>query len=143
MANPKFHKVSMKILILFAAAVAAYFGFRLSREICSYASLSEQAPAKILRWEVEEAGSRYAVKGTYEYKNLVGTTQLQRTFFNEAVALDFIKSTSSWTAHYDPTHPEHSALERVFPKGYVIRFVLACAVFIYFLLFKRKFVIHV
>ena len=129
--------ITIYSIFLFTLAVTLYFALRLSLGIFSYVSLSETVPAKILAWEIETRGSRYGVKGDYEYKIKEKTyrsaTRLSGPLFmNEEAAIDSVKKISSWVSHYNPSNPGESSLERAFPKGFAIRFFLCLLTLVYF-----------
>lgn len=136
----------MRIFILFSVLVTGFLGFRLAQEACWYASLKERAPAKILRWDIEEKRSRFSVSVVYEFfhkdKNLIGSCELyDRLFMNDATALAAIRDMAkqNWTVHYSAHKPKNSSLIRKFPTGYAVRFLISLLVLIYFLSIRNKF----
>jgi hypothetical protein len=135
-------------LLLASCSISAYFGGKCAWEAWIYSSLTGKTPAKILRWNIEEEGSRYAIWADYEYDCQGKTlTQVERLpgplFLNEEAAIAAMKvaSKKAMTAYYDPSHPARSSLARTFPVNYGVRFAISCFVLVYFWLFKRKFTV--
>jgi hypothetical protein len=132
-------------LLLLSFAVMAYFGTKFGLKAWDYLSMTKEAPAKILQWEIEEKGAHFQIKAIYEYKCqekiLLGKKNLPGPLFlNELAAVNALKDKSkeSFTAHYDPKNPTSSSLERVFPVNYSVRFALSFLVLIYFFFFQNN-----
>ena len=135
----------MRIFILFACVVAMYFGGQFAWKLYGYVVLDSSAPAHIVRWDIEEDGSRFAIRAlyTYQYKeNIVsGSSRFDDTLFlNDATALASIRECAKqqWTVYFDTKHPEQSTLYRAFPQSLAIRFVISILISGYFFLLHCK-----
>jgi len=133
------------ILLSISALVAVYFSIHLSKELFSYLSLTNQAPAKVSQWEIENVKENFALKATYSLnvddRRYVGSYRFSPPYFwNEPAALTAlnVKAKEKWLVWYDPSCPERSALEKSFPYSLLIRTLVCYAVLIYFFIFNRK-----
>lgn len=129
-------------LLLASSTISLYFGAKFGHGLWLYNSLTNTSTAKVLRWDIEEEGSRYAIWAHYEYTYQGKTlTDRARTpglpFLNEGAAETAVRSMSKHplTIYFSSTH---SALERAFPTSYGIRGLISFLVLIYFLIFKKK-----
>ena len=129
-------------LLLASSTISAYFGAKFGYEMWLYTSLASTSPAKVLRWDIEEEGSRYAIWALYEY-TYQGKTLTDRAripglpFLNEGAAETELRAQSKrpLTVYFSSTR---SALGREFPTSYGIRCIISFLVLIYFLIFKKK-----
>ena len=119
-------------LLVISGLTGGYFGWKFFNQLHSFVSQNLTAPAHVLRWEVEEVGSRYGIRAVYEYENGSGTCLFPEKHLNEFSALDEVKKLAlqAHTVYHDDHG--HSSLNRIFPTSYGWRFVLSVIVFIYF-----------
>jgi len=112
-------------LLAISGLLGGYFGWRFFYALHTFTSQNLIAPARILRWEVEEVGSRYGIRAVYEYKNSSGTSLLLERYLNEFSALDEVKKLAlqQHTIYHDGRG--HSSFSRVFPMNSGWRFVLS------------------
>jgi len=123
------------ILLSITALIAVYFSIHLSKELFSYLSLKNQVPAKVSQWEIENVKENFALKATYSLnvgdRGYVGSYRFPPPYFwNEPAALTAlsIKAKEKWLVWYDPSSPDRSALEKIFPVGLLCRVGLLCCI---------------
>lgn len=138
-------KTLRALLIAGSGVVAFFFWFLAAVQLVHIIPLKAQAPAEILRWEVEEVKSdRYALKAIYSYrfqeKIYEGVTRLGPVYMNEISAISGIREAAKerWSAWVNPRRPESSSLEKIFPTGLIVRASVATLVSVYFVLIYRR-----
>jgi hypothetical protein len=115
-----------------------------------YTTLSSQAPATINKWNIITDSNKWSFKwfsdATYlvemEYSFIVDHKQYTgRTVFSDekhrnpwaAEQRAVQMSQKPWTAWYNPSHPNHSALQKYFPFKECISAVILWGVLLYFI----------
>jgi len=132
-------------LLFGSFSISLYFAIQFTQLALRYTALSEKTAARAKEWQIEEESSRFGIWALYEYqiqeKILTARARVAAPLFlNEKAAEAELKALSKvpLTAYYNPTIPTQSALDRAFPTGYAIRFILSFLVSIYFFVFKKK-----
>jgi hypothetical protein len=131
-----------KILLAFLSglgAIALYFSLHLGYESFQYVTLNRQSNAQISQWEIFPVRDHFAIKANYGFeaqeKTWNDSCALNPPYYlNEQAALSSLKmmAKKSWQAWYNPNNPSHSALERAFPLGLLIRTLICYGILIYF-----------
>ena len=124
-------RVFLAFLVI-SGLTGGYFGWKFFYALHAFTSQNLTAQAQILRWEVEEVGSRYGIRAVYEYETASGTSLLSSLYLNEFSALDEVKKLAQQqhTVYHDGRG--HSSFSREFPMNFGWRFVLSALIFIYF-----------
>jgi hypothetical protein len=132
-----------KILIAFLSGlgvIALYFSLHLGYESFQYFTLSKQSKAQISQWEIFPIKDHFAIKANYGFEAQEKIWNDSFTlnppyYLNEQAALSSLKGMAkeNWQAWYNPKNPTHSALERAFPLGLLIRTLICYGILIYFL----------
>ncbi len=137
-------KTIQRLLSWGVGVIALYFTARFGVALCHYFPLRGQAKAQLNRWEVEEAGDRFVLKGDYSFevqKNIWHNSSiLGKSYYSEAAAVAALKkmAMNSWTVWYSPRNPKMSALEKEFPYSFLARTLICYGVCIYFIFLNRK-----
>jgi len=132
-------------LMVGVCAITLHFSIRFVIEATHYFSLNSQAEALVSQWEIVEIKNRYAIKSNFEFeakgKNWRGEfTLLAPYYLNEFAALSALKEKAKekWSAWYNSSNPQISALQKSFPVGLLLRSLICYGVIIYFFcLYKR------
>jgi len=136
------------LLIIFGSLISIYFWFLTAQNFLINYSLNEQCPAKITRWEVQEASSdRYFLTAYFSFdaegKSFSGKTRFAQSFyFNLDSAILALKEKAahaeSCSVWYNRENPMHSTLQKRSLRGVLFRALLSSAVLIYFVLFRAN-----
>lgn len=134
-------------LVVGSGSVALIFWVLALSVLAKNLPLEPLAEAQILGWEVEEVRSdRFALRARYSYdyngKSYVGSTLFEPVYLNEISAISGLKKAAacSWPVWLNPSRPERSSLEKLFPSVLLVRAVVATIVLFYFsLVYVRKY----
>jgi uncharacterized protein DUF3592 len=131
-------------ILAVAGGVVLWFGGMACFELWGYFRLKSFAPAQVERWEIKESSAKYFLEGTYKYevdgKLYEGRSRLKEpSFLNRLSAEEELKRWEGvrWSVWYNPSAPQVSSLQKLFPYKRVIYAVLSLGLFVYFLLFPR------
>jgi hypothetical protein len=137
------------LLIASTALISIYFWVGAARGLWVNHSLKKQIAARVIQWEVEESGSdRYAIKARYSFEQggqiYHGATRFEKpTYLNQATAVAALREMATrpdgWMAWFDDANPSRSSLEKIFPRGFLLRAIISSMVLVYFVLFSKKF----
>lgn len=132
-------------LVLVGAASSVYFSYRMSEALFSYFSLTQQAEARIARWEVKEVQGKFIVNAVYSFgsgdSSWMGSSIVDRSWYlNETSAIEDLreKANRQWLVWFSPSDPSRSSIEKSFPKGLLFRTMICYIVFVWFVVFLKK-----
>lgn len=142
MLSPRFLS---PLLMLLAGGMFLYFSSSFFWELWKTFPLQGRAEAKIVKWEVEEREGKYALTAHYLYevqgKIWKSRATLSGPFYESewaAIAALKEKARAPWRAWYEPRNPSHSALEKSFPLGGLVKTLICAAVFLYFYFLRKR-----
>ena len=140
-------KIFFFSLVLLSLLSAGYFTVRTANAFFDFFQLKENAPARILRWEIKETNGKFPLKAYYSFDAngsvWHGTTQLAAPWhLNEAAAIASLqeRAQQNWAVWFNPKNPSKSSLEKEFPTGFLIRTLVCYGVIVYFILVFRRLV---
>jgi len=124
--------------------IALFFSCRFALAWGAYLLLSAQTEGVVREWKIFDQGARSAVRAQYHFlvdgRDYTGGYTFAESYWNEGVAVaalsDLVKASKN--VFYRPGNPEHSALERIFPLGLLIKSLICWAVLFYFVLLNKK-----
>lgn len=127
-------------LLFFISLPIAWYSWQSLSEIHKYFQLRDSTPAYHVQWNLSKAkNEQYYVQATYVYKvknNLYKGAYPNNppSFTNYWAADAFLKdfSKKNWTAWFDPSQPQISQLEKIFPYKSCIYTFLLSSIWIYF-----------
>ncbi|MDN3507610.1 MAG: hypothetical protein P0S94_01670 [Simkaniaceae bacterium] len=133
-------KLVWKGLFLVTGIIALWFSVKLGRELYPYLTLSHRSKAHSVAWSVVPIGaSKFGVKGVYTYflnESEYGGVHLFKKpiFINMRTAEKHIAAWGdhTWDVWMNPSHPEKSSMQHIFPFSALVQFILSIGVFLYF-----------
>lgn len=140
--NPK--RIQL-LLLLGVALIGLHFSVLFAKEFCHFLTLSQNAPAHIVQWEIFPVKKRFALKADYSFifkeKNWSGSFVLNPPYYlNEMAAFTELKKKAKedWVVHFSAKNPNISALSVPFPFGLMARAAISLLVLIYFIILRRR-----
>lgn len=127
---------------LLAVIATLWFGGGALVDLWRYSQLKVHTHAEILKWEVQEKGSKYFVAATYFFE--VGEKRYEQRFcFTQPIFLNYFSAEAelqqwqkySWSVWYNPKAPHVSALQKLFPSKRVSYALVSLGICLYFLFF--------
>jgi hypothetical protein len=120
-----------------------WFGGKGFLEFWKYARLKEHTRASIIEWDVVEGKSSQSylvAKYSYEVQGKKYEDRcrlISPIFLNKLSAETELKTWSGWqwSAWYDPSAPQFSSLQKIFPYRQVTYGAISLGVLLYFVLF--------
>jgi hypothetical protein len=131
------------IPILATSGMLLGFGGKAAVGLWNYFELREHTQAEIHSWQIEEKNSsKFLIAAGYTFSR-EGKVYQARTLFKEPAFLnrlsaeDELKSWKNyrWAAWFNPSKPENSSLQKLFPYKDAAYGLISLGVFLYFLLF--------
>ena len=131
------------IPILATSGMLLWFGGKAAFELWNYFELQDHTQAEISSLKIEEkSASKFLIAAvyTYEWKGKIyhGNTLFKEpAFLNRLSAEDELRSWKNyrWAAWFNPSKPENSSLQKLFPYKDATYGLISLGVFLYFLLF--------
>jgi len=137
---------SMQRNAIWIAFLILVFGFSIwfvvkaGYDLIHYYQLSQQAPVKIEKWEVQEQdANKYAIQVSYSYeydgKNYQGSGLFGERYPNPWAANRALEKfeTQTWNVWLNPKTPEKATFDRKFPYRATISAVVLIGLAIYFI----------
>lgn len=115
-------------------------------DIWNYSRLQEKAAAQVYKWEIiEKSSSQFALKASYAF-DYQGKIHQGKTLFSKPYHLNRLSAEKQinilnqriWTVWVQPSHPEHSTLERVFPLKKCIYSLMVLGIYLYFVYLRQS-----
>ena len=147
MRLPSFKFNASSLLVLLAGLITAGFLVSASLDLWGYLRLEKKSIAKVEKWRVIKKGSsKFALKAHYCFENQ-GKTYHGKTIFSKPYHLNRLSAekqiknytAQQWPVWYQPSHPEHSSIERLFPFKKCFYSLMVLGVFLYFVYLRHRY----
>ena len=135
------------VLIVVAALISLYFWTLTAKIAIANYHLNRKTPARVIQWEVEEKGCDQFVLNAHYTFEIDGKVYHGKTLFakpaylNSSSAIAAIREKAQGkfrTAWFDRGNPTRSSMEKVSPKGVLLRAIISTMVLVYFIVFSSK-----
>ncbi len=125
--------------------IAIVFMTRAGISLWHYSTIDRAVPVTVHQWKIRKKSSGFAIQARYSFtvenKIFKGKTVFSKPYqLNRLSAENQIKkvSSQSWKAWHNPSHPEISSLERIFPWKTSLYSLMILGIFFYFVQLSRS-----